>query len=126
MTCWGNNADGQLGDGSTTSSNVPVAVVGITDAVSLAAGNSHTCAVLSDDTVTCWGDNLYGQLGNGSNVDSSTPVAVAGITDATVVAGGNLHTCAVRSVGSVSCWGYNTNGQLVVNVVQEGLIRVIS
>jgi alpha-tubulin suppressor-like RCC1 family protein len=112
VACWGNNAAGQLGDGTATDSLTPVAVTDITGAVSVAAGESHTCAVRSDATVACWGGNDYWQLGNGTNTNSLIPKQVSGITDAVSVAAGKLHTCVVRSGGTVSCWGRNFSGQL--------------
>ena len=80
VTCWGYNGAGQLGDGSTTDRNVPVAVTGgvlagktVTD---ITAGSGYTCALISDGTVTCWGYNGDGQLGDGSNTARNVPVAV--------------------------------------------------
>ena len=61
VACWGGNWSGQLGDGSTTFSPLPVAVSGITTATGIAAGRDHTCALLSGGTVWCWGKNQYGQ-----------------------------------------------------------------
>jgi alpha-tubulin suppressor-like RCC1 family protein len=56
----------QLGDRTTTSSSVPVAVGGLSGATALAAGYKHTCAVLADATVRCWGGNTDGELGDGT------------------------------------------------------------
>ena len=84
----------------------------LTNATSVAAGSSHTCAVRSDDSVACWGANGSGQLGNGSNTESSVPVTVVGLTDVTGVTAGEAHTCAARSDNSVACWGGNGKGQL--------------
>ena len=70
--CWGDNYQGQLGNGSTTDSSSPVSVSNISTATGINAGENHTCAVLSDKTVKCWGDNVIGQLGNGSWIPRST------------------------------------------------------
>ena len=76
VKCWGSNAFGQLGNGSTASSSSPVTVIGITGAVAVSAGDSSTCAVLAGGAVMCWGDGRFGQLGNRGTTSSSTPVAV--------------------------------------------------
>jgi len=112
VMCWGLNAEGQLGDGTTTRRDTPVAVSGLTDAVQISAGDQHACAVRANGRVVCWGDNFQGQLGDGSRTDRDTPVAVMGITDAIWVTAGGEHSCAVRSGGGVSCWGRNRDRQL--------------
>jgi alpha-tubulin suppressor-like RCC1 family protein len=112
VECWGDNERGELGDGTTATSLVPVAVSGIANAVSVSSGLYHSCALLSSGTVECWGDNHYGQLGNGTNTASSTPVAVAGIANAVSISGGGLHTCALLTGGAIECWGSNYYGQL--------------
>ncbi|MBS2013384.1 MAG: hypothetical protein JST00_10880 [Deltaproteobacteria bacterium] len=74
IACWGANTAGQLGIGSTTSSNVPKAVSGITTATKLVCGYNHTCAIETSGRVKCWGDNAYGQVGNGAlPTDATTP-----------------------------------------------------
>ncbi len=79
VVCWGHNLYGQLGNGTTTDSNRPVNVMGVTTAVSVATGAEHSCAVLADGTARCWGRNDHGQLGNGTTTDSATPVVVMGL-----------------------------------------------
>lgn len=119
--CWGANDTGQLGNGSTTSSNVPVPVSGITTATAITARGAtagsgaergHACALTSSATVWCWGRNANGQLGDGTNNDASTPVQVTGLTTATAVSAGGFHTCAIRSDQTVVCWGFNASGEL--------------
>ena len=85
---------------------------GISTATQVAAGRSHSCALLSDQTVRCWGDGSSGQLGNGATVSSATPVQVTGITTATQIAAGENRTCALLASGSVMCWGSNADGGL--------------
>jgi alpha-tubulin suppressor-like RCC1 family protein len=113
VACWGDNAYGQLGNGSTMDSGTPVAVSMLTGATAVAVGAYHTCAIAMG-SVYCWGRNNGGQLGaNPATVtQSTTPLVVAGISMATSIAAGATHTCAVHGTGSVSCWGAGTSGQL--------------
>jgi alpha-tubulin suppressor-like RCC1 family protein len=116
VKCWGNNLNGQLGNGTTTQSNVPVDVTGLANGVTaIAAGDNHTCAALGTGGVKCWGWGSSGQLGHNAITSSSTPVDVQGLpagTTATALTGGYRHTCAVLSDGSARCWGRNNEGQL--------------
>ncbi len=95
-------------------STKPVEVSGLGgNAVSVAVGYWHTCALLADGSIKCWGRNLLGQLGNGTNTDSATPVDVLGLGDkATAVVAGNRHNCALLTTGGVKCWGSNYRGQI--------------
>jgi hypothetical protein len=74
IECWGANTVGELGDGKgDTADYVPVAVVGISNAIAVTAGGTHTCAMLSDGSVECWGSNDYGELGDGSQIPLEGP-----------------------------------------------------
>ena len=114
MRCWGENREGQLGNGTTANPGTaqPVTVSGISGATAFTTGAYHTCALLGNGTLRCWGRNSNAQLGNGTYTNSSTPVAVTGITTAAAVSGGGAHTCAALSDGTVRCWGENDFGQL--------------
>lgn len=112
VECWGLNKNGQLGNGSYTDSDVPVSVVGLTDAFGLAAGVSHTCALVPEG-VMCWGDNQQGQLGNGGKSNQNKPAPVKGIGGGIrSITAGETHTCVLRTDGAAACWGSNDHGQL--------------
>ncbi|HEY2887906.1 MAG TPA: hypothetical protein VGJ17_04775 [Candidatus Limnocylindrales bacterium] len=111
--CWGENYEGQLGDGTQFDFRTsPVQVSLPAKAIAVNTGWSHTCAVLADGTVRCWGRNFEGQLGNTNSTGSTTPVAVPGLTLAVAVDAGMEHTCALLADHTISCWGDNTYGQL--------------
>ncbi|MGD0167928.1 MAG: RCC1 repeat-containing protein [Gaiellaceae bacterium] len=116
VSCWGNNADGELGDGTRISRALPVTVTGIGHATAVSAGSRHTCALLSNKTVFCWGWNGLGQLGTGTQTSSSTPIRVKGISTAMAVSAGGAgftaYSCALLKNRTVSCWGGNYDGEL--------------
>ena len=128
VRCWGRGAQGRLGyglaetigDDEAPGSRGPVDLGAGRTARAVAAGFSHTCAVLDDGSVRCWGNGFWGQLGYGNreNVgDSEAPGSVApvdlgpGRTARAITAGGD-HTCALLDNGSVRCWGRADNGKL--------------
>jgi len=112
IDCWGDNEDGELGNGTTQNSSIPVAVSGIGNAANVGSGAFHACAGLATKSVNCWGENYFGELGNGTTTNSSTPVTVSGITTATGAIGGTYHSCARLIGGKIDCWGENAFGQL--------------
>ena len=105
VRCWGYNRYGQLGDGTVTSSALPVEVPGLDGVTALGTGNVHSCAIVADGA-RCWGDNVAGQLGNSVSFIATHPMDVVGFgaTPAAIDAGHD-HTCAITATGGVKCWG---------------------
>ena len=101
------NDHGQLGDGTTTTSLVPVMVMRLGDALAVSADDDHTCVrTPAPRGVECWGSNLEGQLGDGTRTDSLTRVGVEGLgSGATAISAGSHYTCALINSGRVKCWG---------------------
>ncbi len=114
IQCWGKNASGQLGNGTLNDSSIPVSVVDLTSsAVSISAGESHSCSLLSAGNIECWGENGFGQLGNGTVEKSILPVEVGGLPQAALsVSAGYYFTCAGTIENDIYCWGRGDYGQL--------------
>ena len=114
LWAWSENGFGQLGDGTTNNSNVPVQEsTGATDWVKVAAGRYHTIALKSDGTLWAWGLNNNGQLGDATTNNSSIPVQESTeATDWVKVAASEFHTAALKSDGTIWSWGGNIFGQL--------------
>lgn len=141
VKCWGKNDKGQLGVGDSVNhgaslngaydmndglSRVPLGMKTTTSertAIAVAAGDSHTCALLDDSSVKCWGDNTDGQLGIENTLpnrgtapdqlgDKQPTVSFGpGRTARMIAADGNT-TCALLDDASVKCWGQNASGEL--------------
>lgn len=121
VACWGGNATGAIGDGTTTTRYEPVVVPGL-DRVTSISGPSHTygqgftCATREDGTLWCWGHCEYGTLGDGRSGEvgcfSATPIQVPGITDAALVSARRVNACLLHRDGTVSCWGERYAGAI--------------
>jgi alpha-tubulin suppressor-like RCC1 family protein len=122
VMCWGDNTNGQLGQGPNAASPGMVDLGGDYQAISLGVGQDSACAVLAGGAVKCWGHNDVGQLGLGDLVnrgdkpgqmgDNLMPVPIGAGLVARSVAVGDAHACALLDDGRVTCWGDNFWGQL--------------
>jgi alpha-tubulin suppressor-like RCC1 family protein len=112
LFAWGENRDGQLGNGSTTPVSEPSALVFPGTAVrqlvtgSGPSGLGFSAAVLAGGTVDAWGSNVFGQLGDGTVNPHYAPAPVPGLSGVTQVATGDEFMLAVDSGGSVWGWGF--------------------
>jgi alpha-tubulin suppressor-like RCC1 family protein len=132
VKCWGNGADGRLGNGTTSdigdsSGEMGNALNAISlgtgrTANSISAGEAHTCALLDNATVKCWGNGASGRLGYGATTslgdaseemgESLAVVDLGTSRTAKAIKAGDAHTCAVLDNFTVKCWGSGSNGRL--------------
>ena len=118
--CWGYNANGQLGDNSTTTRSSPVSILsaGLPRWVQISTGGklssgSHSGAIKSDGTAWCWGFNGAGRLGDNTTTARSSPVSVVGgFFDWVQISTGARQTVAIRANGTAWGWGSNDSGRL--------------
>lgn len=113
--CWGSNASGQLGDGSSTERPGPTAVKATQRFAEISVGAGHTCALTADGAAFCWGANRFGQVGDGSRSNRNRPVPVrstAGNQGFQSIAAGGSHTCGITRANKAFCWGDGFSGQV--------------
>ena len=103
VSAWGDNSNGQLGNGSTTGQHSPGPVKGLGEIRAVRAGSGHAVALLADGTALAWGRNAFGQLGDGSTTNQLVPVPVLGLTGIKDVVPGGGQTLFLRTDGTV--WG---------------------
>jgi alpha-tubulin suppressor-like RCC1 family protein len=126
---WGWNSQGQLGDNTAVTKNLPVRVFTglqgdasgfLKKIIQVTAGNESSYALMSDGRVMSWGRNVDGELGDGTTAGKLTPVYVkinstTQLTNVIQVEGGDATGAALRADGTVWMWGFNANGQLGQN-----------
>jgi len=112
--CWGEGREGQLGTGDAASQSTPVEITGLSSRIdAIAAGSTHTCALLDTREVQCWGRNTLNQVGYGLGTTQLTPRFVPFLgNDIVQIAAGFGHTCVLTTSGGVKCWGDNAAGIL--------------
>ena len=132
--CWGDNGQGELGDGTTTSRIEPAPVLGLEQVVEVEAGASFACALTRNGTVWCWGFNDLGQLGRGDPIDTSpkhlpafspTPAMVVGLPPIQSIGVGTGEACGVDLGGTPYCWGSTFAGNISTPQPEPGLDHVL-
>jgi alpha-tubulin suppressor-like RCC1 family protein len=118
---WGYNFDGQVGNGSVTTTGcsclaTPTPLLGVSEATELAAGYEFGLALLASGKVMAWGYNYGGELGDGSTTLDPVPKLVPGVSDAVAVAAGSAHSLALMADGTILSWGENSFGQLGLGI----------
>ena len=109
--CWGQNDDGQLGNGSTVESALPVRISTRTRIREVSSGTHHACVVNVGDIAYCWGRNDHGQVGDGTTVQRSVPTRQWGWAHFNTISAGDEFTCGVTTTNAVTpprrayCWG---------------------
>jgi alpha-tubulin suppressor-like RCC1 family protein len=120
--CWGQNDNGELGDGTTDPRPFPVTPTVLATGQplggvkALSVGADHVCALRSNGSTWCWGYNGNGRLGDGTTAQRLGAVRVVRangfLNGVTAIGAGAFHTCAVLTDTTVRCWGANSAGQL--------------
>ena len=109
VSCWGNNEDGQLGDGTgvkpAARGLAPVEVTGLRDVQQISVGEYHACALDRAGSVSCWGNGADGQLGRSVERALASAVVVEDLPPVAQIASGASHVCALLRTGAVRCWG---------------------
>ena len=125
VVCWGQNASGQLGDGTTTARGTPAPVGGLSGTVELAAGASHFCARSSAGAVSCWGSNEWLQGAQTARGILTRPASVALGGPASSITAGEIHTCALAA-GKGFCWGNDGAHQLGNDTTYDRLVPALA
>jgi alpha-tubulin suppressor-like RCC1 family protein len=114
--CWGFGNNGNIGNGSTASVNVPTQVSNITDFVKIETHNSTSCGIRADRSLWCWGRGNLGQMGNNTTTAANpTPVQVLNISDVVDVGVYTFNVCAVTGNGELYCWGDGDATHMMAN-----------
>ena len=122
LWAWGENSNGQLGDGTFNTSQTPI-LISSAKWKSISAGNQYSMAIKADGTLWTWGFNYFGQLGNGASMVSENTPAKVGVdkTWIAIKASQNNHSLAIKSDHSLWAWGYNGSGQLGDGTKEDAL-----
>jgi len=113
VSCWGSNANGELGIATTQGSPVALAVT-LASASAISVASHHACAALKSGSASCWGLNTNSSLGLGDStvVEATTPTPVVNLSTVQTISASTDNTCALTTGGGVYCWGFGSAGQL--------------
>ena len=123
VSCWGFNGQGQLGDGTDTSSNVPIEVLNTGTITQVSMNYLSSCAILIDGSVTCWGTNIHGQLGDGTYINRTTPNPTSGFGVDRTVALNSTYLPGGGGLSQTACEEgtyQSATGQTSCNVADTG------
>lgn len=112
LWCWGDNAVGQVGDGTKTTRPTPVLLTELEGVTGFTVGDQHTCARTAERTLYCFGNNDKGQMGIDALGEPVLHPVLLPLTDVVRISAGGQHTCALTSTGGLWCWGNNLHGQI--------------
>lgn len=109
---WGDNWEGQLGRGYTSSSNIPYPINSDTDWASVSAGGNFSVAIKNDGSMYAWGSNQFGSIGDGTWNNKNIPTRIGLDNNWRFVSAGSSSAVALKTDGSMYAWGFNYYGQL--------------
>ncbi|MBO9667036.1 MAG: hypothetical protein J7501_09505 [Bdellovibrio sp.] len=113
LRCWGLNAYGQIGDGTSMFRSEGVTIASGTSFKAVSVGNEHSCAIATNGDLYCWGRNANGQVGNnGAGVDKNTPQLIDSGVAYQMVSSGENHSCGLTTTNKIRCWGQGMYGAL--------------
>ena len=113
LYAWGNNLEGELGDGTRMTRNSPTRIGTASDWKSVSAGWGYNLAVNTKNELYAWGRNYYGQFGDGTSQNNKySPTRIGTASDWKSVSAGWVHSLAVNTKGELYAWGYNGIGRL--------------
>jgi len=111
LWCWGSNATGQIGNGSTENALIPTLIASDTAWDKISLGTDHSCGIKNNGSLWCWGDNSHSQLGDEETTASHIPKLISseGWSEVSL---GNQFSCAINTDNSLWCWGSNNSNQV--------------